>query len=109
MACVRYIENFSNLSSLHANLDKTKVVPFGNNFNIKDKLCQNLPFEWENNFTLLGIEVDNRLEDLDCNFNIVHSRTPSLINDWRGKYPLRAELISPNASLSVSILMWHPS
>ena len=45
LACVRYIEHFSEISGLHANLDKTKVVPFGNNFNIKDKIGSLLQLE----------------------------------------------------------------
>ena len=47
LAFVRYIEHFSKISGLHANLDKTKVVPFGDNFNIKDKIGSHLPLEWE--------------------------------------------------------------
>ena len=38
LACVRYIEQFSKISDLHTNLDKTKVIQFGNNFNMKDKI-----------------------------------------------------------------------
>merc|ERR1712082_37520 len=41
--CVNFINSFSKISGLHANLDKTRVVPFGSNFNTKDKLCPNLP------------------------------------------------------------------
>ena len=44
-------------------------------------------------FTLLGIEVDNRLEDLDCNFDRVHSKTQCLINDWRArKIPIEGRI-----------------
>ena len=85
LACVRYIEHFSKLSGLNAILDKTKVIPFGNNCNIKDKIGNHLPLEWEKEFTLLGLEIDNRLEQLDCNFDRVHRKTLSLINDWRAR------------------------
>ena len=37
-ACVKYINQFSTISGLHANLVKTKVIPFGSNFNIRDIL-----------------------------------------------------------------------
>ena len=46
LACVRYIEIFRKISDHHANLDK-KVIPFGNNLNIKDKIGNQLPLEWE--------------------------------------------------------------
>ena len=57
------------------------MIPFGNNFNIKNKIGN----QWEKEFTLLGIEIDNRLEKLDCNFDGVHSKTLSLIHDWRAR------------------------
>ena len=38
MACIIYSDNFSKISGLHAILGKTKVIPFGNNFNAKDKM-----------------------------------------------------------------------
>ena len=65
-------------------MDKTKVIQFGNNFNIKT-IDKHPPLEWEKEFTLLRIEIDNRLEKLDCNFDGVYSKTLSLINDWRAR------------------------
>ena len=80
--CVNFITSFSKVSGLHANLDKTRVVPFGSNFNTKDKLCSNLPLDWENSFTLLGIDIDNKLQQIDSNFDHIHTKMKSLINDW---------------------------
>ena len=34
---------------------------------------------------MLGIEIDNWLEKLDDTFDSVHSKTLSLINDWRAR------------------------
>ena len=83
--CVNFINSFSKISGLHANLDKTRVVPFGSNFNTKDKLCPNLPLKWESSFTLLGINIDNKLMEIDLNFDRIHTKTKSLINDWRSR------------------------
>ena len=47
LACIRYIEHFSKISGLPANLNKTKVIAFGNNLNIKEKIGNHLPLEWE--------------------------------------------------------------
>ena len=56
------------ISGLQCNLDKTSVNPIQSNFDIEDKLCPELAFSWENNFTLLGFQIDNRLEKLDVNY-----------------------------------------
>ena len=68
MACLSNIESFRRLSGLLANLDKTKVIPFSKFFDLKEKIGKNLPLDWDDNFTLLGIDIDNRLKNLDQNF-----------------------------------------
>ena len=60
-ACVRYINSFSRISGLQANLDKTKVVPFGSYFNINNILCPEIPLKWKDSFTLLGIDIYNKI------------------------------------------------
>ena len=84
-SCVKFITKLSRISSLHANLDKTRVVPFGSNFDTNDKVCPNLPSKWENSFTLLGIDIDNKLLQIDTNFDHIHTKTRSLINDWQSR------------------------
>ena len=84
-SCVRYIKAFKDISGLSANLDKTKVIPIGKFFNPKSKICPDLKMEWDNKFKLLGFNIENNLQNLDENFEIVHSRTLSLINDWRSR------------------------
>ena len=41
-----------------AGVGKACTIPFGNNFNIKDKLGNHLPLDWENEYTLLGVEIE---------------------------------------------------
>jgi hypothetical protein len=84
-SCVRYIEAFKSISGLSANLDKTKVIPIGAHFNPKVRICADLNMEWDNKFKLLGFNIDNKLKDIDGNFNAAHARTLSLINDWRSR------------------------
>ena len=67
------------------NLDKTKVIPFGNICNTKDILCKEIPLEWEDSFTLLGLDIDNKLEKLYQIFLKIHSKTLSLIKDWKAR------------------------
>ena len=36
-------------------------------------------------FTLLGIDIDNKLKQIDSNFDKLHGKTKSLINDWKAR------------------------
>ena len=76
-SCVKYIEAFSTISGLSANLDKTKFIPIGKFFNPKVKICPDLDLEWDNRFKLLGINFDNNLQNIDENIETVHARTQS--------------------------------
>ena len=80
---VNFITSFGKIQGPHVNLDKTKVIPFVANFDPKDKICPDLPLKWKKSFTLLGIDIDNKLQDIDSNFERIHTKTKSLINDWR--------------------------
>ena len=43
-------------------MDKTFVIPVGNF--AKENMCQDLNLEWMDYFTVLGITIDNRLQEL---------------------------------------------
>ena len=67
---VKIIQDFSKISGLHANLDKTSVTPLGSCFSIakEDQICQDLNLKWVTEFTLLGITFDSKLLKLFKNF-----------------------------------------
>ena len=62
---VRIITDFSKISGLQANLDKTSVTPIGGVFSTdkEDQLCHDLGLKWVKKFTLLGITFDSKLEN----------------------------------------------
>ena len=92
-SCVRYIEAFKEISGLSANLDKTKVIPIGMHLNPKARICTDLDMEWDDNFKLLGFNIGNNLKNIDENFDLAHTKTLSLINDWRSrKLPLEGRI-----------------
>ena len=49
------IKAFAKISGLHANLDKTMVVPLGGSFEVDNyaKICKELDLVWTDTFTLL--------------------------------------------------------
>ena len=49
-------------------LCKTKAVWFGTKWNSNIILCPDLTLVWDREFTLLGIDFDNNLENMDNNF-----------------------------------------
>ena len=64
----KYITQFHNISGLACNLDKTVVIPIGQNTNKYDILCPDLGMTWDDTFTVLGFTIDNTLKHLDTNF-----------------------------------------
>ena len=69
-ALVKIIKDFASISGLQANIDKTRVCPIGGNFSIKkeDQMCQDLKLVCVDNFRLLGLDIDSRLEKLHQNY-----------------------------------------
>ena len=61
---IRIIQDFSKLSGLQANLEKTSVTPIGGNFSIEkvDQIWQDLKLDCKKEFTLLGILIDGELK-----------------------------------------------
>ena len=79
----KYIQHFHKISGLACNIDKTSIIPIGRNSDKKDKICEDLNMVWEDTFTILGFEIDNKLEKLDTNFTKVKERIKALIRKWK--------------------------
>ena len=67
---VTIIRDFAKISGLHANLEKTHVIPIGaiTSTEPEDQLCRDLNLNWTKTFTLLGFEIDSELNHLNVNF-----------------------------------------
>ena len=62
------IRNFFHLSCLKISVTKTKAIWFGSDADCDLKLCRAENLVWTKNFTLLGLEFDNKLEQMDQNY-----------------------------------------
>ena len=82
---MKILEDFEKLSGLQCNIDKTKCVPIGGNYDLNNKICPDIKLEWASSFTILGLEVDQKLEKLGNNFNRLHAKCKTIINSWKGK------------------------
>ena len=79
---MKCISEFSKISGLKCNVEKTKVIPIGN-FDKEDKICQDIKLTWEDDFILLGFYIDNKLENLKQNLWIINIRVKNLNDRWK--------------------------
>ena len=93
-ASIHYIEEFKLISGLAANLDKTNVIPYGKFFNPGQKICPDLDVKWVDNFKLLGFKIDNKLQQLNINFDKALAKAQNIISNWKArKLPINGRII----------------
>ena len=79
----KYIQQFHKISGLACNIDKTSVIPIGKQSDKTDQICKDLKMVWEDTFTILGFQIDNKLEKLDTNFDRAKEKIKALIRKWK--------------------------
>ena len=79
---VEILNHFWEISGLKCNIGKTKVIPVG--VFEGENICQDLKLSWEQDFTILGIEIDNKLNLLNKDFENIYNKTRSIISRWSG-------------------------
>ena len=65
---LKIIKNLYHLSCLKISVSKTKAVWFGSAADSDQIFCPNEGLIWSKEFTLLGINFDNKLEGMDQNY-----------------------------------------
>ena len=81
-SAVKILNLFWEISGLKCNISKTKVIPVGN-FNEGD-ICSDLKLSWEKEFTILGVDIDNKQKKLNKNFDRIYNDTRGIISQWAG-------------------------
>jgi len=76
-------EGFKKLSGLEINEGKTKVIRIGSNLDNVTPLTDEVKFKYVKSFTLLGVEIDNKLCNLHENFEIRKKKIRQKIAIWR--------------------------
>ena len=79
----KYLTDFHTISGLSCNVEKTNVIPIGVNTDHTDTMCNDLGFEWTDNFTLLGFSLENTMTKTDSNFKSVKEKIDGIIRTWR--------------------------
>jgi hypothetical protein len=92
-AATKYIKDFHTISGLECNLEKTHVIPVGTLDDPKDIICPDLGMTWASSFTILGFDIDNRLQLLNNNFTKIHDKIKGIVRSWTPyKLSLRGRL-----------------
>ena len=79
---VKTLDMFYRISGLKISLSKTKAVWFGQQHNNPQKLCPDIPLDWDNKFRLLGVDFFNNLEGMECNFFQKMEEIKKVFNCW---------------------------
>ena len=70
------------MSGLKTSVSKTKAIWFGKDAKTQDKLCVDLNLGWDTKFKLLGVDFDNELENMDCNFTSKLAEMKKILDCW---------------------------
>ena len=81
-AMIDILNNFHNISGLKINLGKCKAVCIEKNRFSNIKLCAEFKLEWANTFSLLGVDFDSDLANMDTNFREKMDEIKKLYNSW---------------------------
>ena len=95
--------DFSHISGLKCNFEKTSVIPVGYNPSVPDWL-QNCGFRVDTEFKLLGMTIDQKAKKLLDNFDITIKKIKSVANFWtKFKLSLPGRIAVANTYLILQI------
>ena len=108
---MEFLRHFAMISKLQYNLEKTAVIPIGGNYDTNDKLCPELALSWENNFTLLGFQIDSRLKLLNENYEKCFKKVHEIGRKWaryrlslKGRITIAKTFFLPQFTYVASVL-----
>jgi Reverse transcriptase (RNA-dependent DNA polymerase) len=76
----KVLTNFSLISGLQCNFDKSFLIPIGPEPD--EPWLMDCGFNITNNFKLLGVQIDNKLTKLDSNFEKCYEKICGIIRYW---------------------------
>ena len=97
-------------------MEKTAVIPIGGNYDINDKLCPELTLSWEDKFTLLGFQIDNRLKLLNENYEKCFKKVHEIGRKWaryrlslKGRITIAKTFLLPQFTYVASVMDPSPN
>ena len=113
---LRMTHRYVRISCLQCNLEKTVVIPISGNYDINDRLCPELTLSWEEKFTLLGFQIDNRLKLLNENYEKCFKKVHEIGRKWaryrlslKGRITIAKTFLLPQFTYVASVLDPSPN
>ena len=85
-AALEALADFYKLCGLKINLKKCKAVWIGSKANSLRKLCPEIQLDWQNYFTLLGIDFYADLTNMDNNFKKKMAEIQQIFDSWYNRF-----------------------
>ena len=79
------LDNFFKLSGLKISVSKTKAIWFGAGSSNAPPICPDLNLDWDSKFRLLGIDFQNNLLGMECNYVNKIKEIKQLFNSWTNR------------------------
>ena len=105
------MKHLARISGLQCNLEKTSVIPIGGNYDINNKLFPELALSWENKFTFLGFQIDNRIKDLNDHYEKCFKKVHEIGRRWvryrlsiKGHITIAKTFLLPQFTYAASVL-----
>ena len=93
------------------NLEKTSVIPVKKNFDTSDRLCPEFGLKWESEFTLLGFQINSRLNNFDVNYKKCFECVLAISRKWaryqlslKGRITIAKTFMLPQFTYIASVL-----
>ena len=83
---IQTLNQFFLVSGLKISASKTRAVWFGSKHDSVEVLCPELGLQWGKKFSLLGIEFDNNLQELEKNYDTKINNIEKLFKNWSLRY-----------------------
>ena len=77
---------FSKISGLCIQVEKSQISYLGGKFNNSKKLCQDIPFVWSKDITLLGLDFNAELTNLQDNIKTKKDNFEKDIKKWEYRF-----------------------
>ena len=81
--CLKIMKDFHRLSGLEMQVEKTQCIVMGNGNDDVINLCPEMNLIWDQNFTLLGIDFNANLDNMDKNFDSKLKDIENVISKWQ--------------------------
>ena len=83
IASMETLQNFTHISGLKVNIDKTNIIRLGKDRNDHRKMCPKYKLKWTTEFTVLGVQFSTNLYKIqELNYNVKLKEVKKGFEQW---------------------------